>query len=208
MVVGDVMERLTLLEYLSKRSNSSKKVGLFRCDCGTTKPIIIASVVSKNTRSCGCLDRELASSRAKTHGMSTTSIYKIWSGIKKRCLNKKYREFHLYGGRGIEICDRWKESFEDFYTDMGPRPSKNHSIDRIDNNSGYSKANCRWATSEIQDNNKRSNVYLTSYGVSMSTAQWSRVLEIPASRIRDRLYAGWSDHSALFHPRDHRPLRH
>jgi len=89
------------------------------------------------------------------HGLSYSKEYGIWSDMKKRCFNSKYKEFHYYGGRGIKVCDRWKNSFLSFYKDMGPRPSDKHSIDRIDVNGDYESKNCEWVTSEIQSRNTR-----------------------------------------------------
>lgn len=118
----------------------------------------------------------------KLHGMSETRDYKNWRGIIDRCCNSNYHAFKYYGGRGITVCDEWKNSFLAFYRDMGTRPSKEHSIDRIDNNKGYSKENCRWATKTEQSRNTRINKNNTSgfRGVSWdkSRKKWMVTISI------------------------------
>lgn len=91
----------------------------------------------------------------KTHGMTNTSEYRSWHHMKGRCLNPKDYDYKNYGGRGIDICQDWVDSFESFYKDMGPKPSRNHSLERIDNSKGYNKENCKWATRKEQNNNQR-----------------------------------------------------
>jgi hypothetical protein len=123
------------------------------CDCGGTAVLATGAMRSGNTTSCGCVATE--SKRApKSHGMSRTPIYETWSGMIKRCAATAGRDFEWYGRRGITVCERWR-SFEAFYEDMGDRPSRRHSIDRIDNDRGYEPVNCRWATSSEQARNTR-----------------------------------------------------
>lgn len=105
-------------------------------------------------------------------------LYPTWYGMVARCQNPKAQSYRNYGGRGITVCDRWLESFENFYADMGDRPSNKHSLDRIDNDGPYSPENCRWATWEEQANNRRNNVWIEFQGERLSAAQWSRRLGV------------------------------
>lgn len=127
---------------------------------------------------------------AKTHGMKKTKEWKTWSSMRERCLNPNHRFYYSYGGRGITICKRW-DKFENFYSDMGNRPSGNYSLDRRDNNKGYSPSNCYWATKLEQGNNRRTNKIVTHAGKSQTVAQWARELGIRPLCIHRRLAANW-----------------
>jgi hypothetical protein len=130
------------------------------------------------------------------HGKSYTTEYVIWENMNQRCLNPKHTAFHDYGGRGIKICKRWR-SFANFWTDMGPRPSPSHQLDRRDNMKGYSKGNCRWVTKSVQQNNMRSNRWLELHGETLTMAQWAVRLGLRPELISNRLRAGWSTEKAL-----------
>lgn len=117
--------------------------------------------------------------------------------MKTRCYRKTWPGFKHYGGRGIKVCDRWLESFENFLADMGRRPSSDHSLDREDNEKDYCLANCRWATKIEQQNNKRTNVFLELDGERMTLSDWGRHLGMAANTIRMRLVNGWSIADAL-----------
>jgi hypothetical protein len=113
----------------------------------------------------------------------------------ERCTKKDHHAYHHYGGRGITVCEEWLDSFQNFYRDMGESNGK--SLDRIDNNKGYSKDNCRWATREEQSNNTRRTKLLTYKGKTLGVSQWSRKLGIPTSTIWNRLIRGWDDKETL-----------
>ncbi len=125
------------------------------CDCGNKCVTTVTKLKSGHTSSCGCLQKELISIRAKTHGCSTLPEYKAWKGMKTRCYNTNRKSYKDYGGRGIKVCDRWLESFENFYEDMGEKPTQKHSLDRVDNDGNYEPGNCRWATIKEQMYNRR-----------------------------------------------------
>lgn len=131
-----------------------------------------------------------------THGKSTTPIYHVWSCIKRRCKNKNSKDYKYYGGRGITYTSSW-DKFEGFLKDMGKNYKKGLQIDRIDNNKGYSKENCRWVTRKVQANNKRSNRLFTINGITKNIEQWSQEKGVPAHRVRHRLKKGWSIEKSL-----------
>lgn len=131
---------------------------IFRCECGVEKAIIATNVVSGHTLSCGCYKSEYSEKWKKssvTHGLCKSKEYRAWAALINRCENPKNADYPKYGGRGISVCTRWRHDFMNFYADMGPRPSANHSIDRIDVNGNYEPSNCRWATKSEQQKNKR-----------------------------------------------------
>jgi len=140
------------------------------------------------------------------HGMSYTPEYRTWVGMKYRCLSEKCKLYPNYGGRGIKVCDRWMV-FENFFTDMGKRPSKLHSINRINNDGDYCPENCNWATDREQMNNRRNTRYLEYNGETLSIPEWSEKLGISQLAIRQRIMAGWGAEFALTIPADKRNMR-
>jgi len=150
--------RLTVI--VLKDSNKwGERIWTCRCSCGNLVDVSGSSLREGKTKSCGCLRQEETSKRLLTHGESATTgyttEYKIWSGMKQRCLNPKQTKYTSYGGRGIKICQEWSTSFETFLKDVGRRPSIHHSLDRIDVNGNYEPNNVRWATHAEQQANKR-----------------------------------------------------
>jgi len=135
----------------------------------------------------------------KTHGMSKSPTYRIWIALRRRCYVETASGFALYGGRGVRVCARWA-SFENFLSDMGERPSGDHSIDRIDNNGNYEPGNCRWATDTEQARNKRNNVLLTAHGTTKTMAEWTEQSSVTTGAITYRLRTGWSPEDAVSLP--------
>lgn len=167
--------RLTVIRKHHKRDKWLNVLWECLCECGNTSIVATAELRRPGGRkSCGCLRSEVLKETNTKHGLHHTSEYGIWCKIKDRCLNEQSANYVRYGARSITICDDWKESFEVFYRDMGPRPSLEHSIERKDNDKGYSKENCRWATREEQANNRRSNVFYEYKGESKTLAQWCK----------------------------------
>jgi len=132
----------------------------------------------------------------ETHGMRRTSEYRIWAGMKNRCQSQTSPDYPSYGGRGIQLCARWAQ-FENFFADMGPRPSTEHSIDRINNDGPYAPDNCRWATHLEQCRNLRTNRMVTFRGETLCVRDWSVRLGIPGSTLTRRLKEGWPIDEAM-----------
>jgi len=171
------------------------------CDCGSLTKVDGSSLVGGRAKSCGCLRRELAARKFKTHGHSSdgkiTRTYTIWTRMKSRCNNKNNKlVYHRYGGRGIKVCERWENSFENFLKDMGDAPDE-MTIERIDNDRGYSPDNCKWATRQEQANNTSSNKYYDYNGESLTIAQISRIVGINRITITTRLRRGISFSDAV-----------
>ena len=137
---------------------------------------------------------------AKTHGMARTPEHNVWAQMKQRCFNPNHKRYLDWGGRGITICDRWKNSFNNFLADMGSRPTAKHSIDRIDNDGDYCPDNCRWATKAEQDNNRRSNRFITIDDDTLTIAQWENKMGFNKNVIQNRLNMGWSEYDAVMTP--------
>jgi len=160
------------------------------CDCGNEKVIAVSSLRSGATKSCGCLAKETSKRVHTKHGYSGSRTYETWKGMHGRCSNPRNRAYQNYGGRGIDVCARWG-SFENFVKDMGECP-ENHSIDRIDNSKGYTPDNCRWASTTVQNRNRRNNSYHSFCGVTMCTTAWAEFSGVPVRRIEHRLKTNWS----------------
>lgn len=128
-------------------------------------------------------------------------LFRVWQGMLNRCYNPKAPRFHRWGGRGIGVCERWRNSLETFAADMGPRPSSRHTLDRIDNDGDYTPENCRWATPKEQSRNGSRNRLIVAYGRTMAAIEWSEELGISYQRILDRLRLG-EDGEAALRPRE------
>lgn len=132
---------------------------------------------------------DFAGSQTVRHGLANKSKeYHTWKALRGRCLNKNNKRYDDYGGRGIKICDRWLTSYENFISDMGVAPSKNHTIERTDNDGNYDPGNCRWATRYEQSLNKRSNIRITNNGITLTLSEWASKFNVNYSTARVRFH--------------------
>lgn len=196
-------QRYGRLISINRIKTSRRSRWLFRCDCGSKHVADAAHVRNGSIRSCGCLHREGLAIRARiqnrTHGLTKSPEYRTWRGMVNRCRNPRNPDYPYYGGRGIEVCDRWR-SFENFLVDMGPRPSLKYSIERREVNGNYEPGNCRWATTAEQSVNRRNTVYVEYNGRRMLLIDACVEAGLDHILVRDRLRHGWSEQRALSEP--------
>lgn len=174
-----------------------------KCDCGRDALVYPNNLKRGLTRSCGCGERAwrraFGPSR-RTHGASNTRELSIWNNMIRRCEDPKNAAFRYYGARGIRVCKRWRNSFQAFMADMGPRPSRRHSVDRMDNNGNYEPRNCRWALPIEQGRNARHNRLITFAGETMCMSAWAERVGMTPDNLKLRLRRGWTIARALTEP--------
>ena len=196
IILGEKYGRLTIKKEVAPLRIKNTSIRRILCECSCGKMVVVRLALLKHGRvqSCGCLQKEKCSEVMKTHGMSRTKIYYIWVEMKKRCLNKKQKAYKNYGGRGIKVCKRWMY-FENFYADMGEKPD-GKSLERINNNLGYFKKNCKWATHLEQMRNTRRNIkYLGETAKEASIRLMGNT-----ALISERINEGWSLKKAFITP--------
>lgn len=165
-----------------------------KCDCGNETVVKCNNLRSGMTLSCGCLKRE----NALKHGGSHTRLYRIWHGIIRRTEDSKRKEYANYGGRGIRMCQEWRNDFAAFREwALNNGYSDDLSIDRIDNNGDYTPSNCRWVSKYEQANNRTDTRYLTLNGITKSVREWADETGIPYARLKKRMRLGWPDEKVL-----------
>jgi hypothetical protein len=203
-LLGQTFGRLTVLKSLGTDKHS-KSVWLCSCSCGNKTKVSGGQLVSGGTKSCGCQKRERIIKQSTKHGnakrKNQSPEYRAWCSLKSRCFNPAAINYHSYGGRGIKVCDRWLHSFENFLADMGNKPSKHHTIDRINNDGDYSPDNCRWTTKFEQDANKSNNLLITCNGETHPAFVWAKLTGINRQTIISRInQLNWSAEKALTTP--------
>jgi hypothetical protein len=191
-ISGEVFGRLTAIRRTGV-SKGGQAIWLCQCYCGKTSNVSRGNLISGDTRSCGCLKSEVTTARSKTHGEAgaiRTAEYQIWASMIQRCRNPKSRAFSYYGGRGIDVCSRWM-AFENFIADIGHRPTPSHTLERVDNELGYTAENCVWASRRTQSRNTRHNRTIqTPYG-RMMLCDAANVSGLSPQTIAKRIARGW-----------------
>lgn len=202
-LTGKVFGRLTVVKPSNKKNTTGEYYWICKCECGNTHKTVGRNLKDGATKSCGCLNVE---TREK-HGMHKSEEYRIWQGILDRCYNKNRSEYYRYGGRGIKVCRRWRTGennehpFLCFLADMGERPSKEHSVDRINNSGNYTPSNCKWATKFAQERNKRTNIKVVYKGKQMILADAVFLAGIVSYDCAlARYHKGWSVKRAVETP--------
>lgn len=189
-LTGKKFGRLTVLGIDTERTQKRRLYFWCECECGTVKSIRGDGIQSGAVKSCGCLHKEVAAQNVQknhTHKMSNTRIYHIWQGMKKRCYDIHSPCYYRYGGRGITVCDEWKNNFLAFYEwAIANGYSDDLTIDRIDNEKGYYPENCRWADNETQCRNRRTNIKITIGNATKTLTEWCEIFELDDKKIRAR----------------------
>lgn len=182
--------RLVAIE-VDSRNWQGKTMWRCRCDCGNETVVKSDSLKSGHTRSCGCLYTENIGKTNLTHGHTGERIHNIWKCMRSRCSNQNNDSYENYGGRGVSVCDEWKNDFQSFYDwSMHNGYADNLSIDRINNDGDYSPENCRWTTALTQANNTRRNRYITYNNITHTCSEWARILGLRKDVLRHRLDNG------------------
>lgn len=191
---GKTFGRLNVLEYAY--SKNSRRYWKCKCKCGNVVYISTNDIKNNHTKSCGCLRKEVAKKNFieshTTHNLTNTRLYNIWRSMKKRCYLKTHQAYKDYGGRGIKVCDEWKNDFMSFYNWAIENGYKEGlTIDRINNNGNYEPSNCRWTTLKEQQFNKRNNIFLTYNNETKNIYEWSAITGIKYCTIWWRYKIGW-----------------
>lgn len=196
-LTGRRFNRWTVIEFVEFHETGGKSMWRCRCDCGTERVVCGAILAYGSSKSCGCLQRETTSTRSGTHRASNTAEYKVWTGMKSRCYNPNRKSYADYGARGICICGRWLDSFENFLADMGPRPSAAHTIERKNPNGNYEPSNCCWMLRKEQGKNTRKSVRVVFNGSPTTVHELASEHDVSAMALYKRIARGQSVEHAI-----------
>lgn len=204
-LTGRTINKWTVIERSFDRVQKNKAFWLCRCDCGMERIVLAGNLLTKSSKSCGCLKRsaEWKSTHRSSgfkHGGSGTKEYMAWRAMINRCYNKNVESYSRYGARGISVCAEWRKSFPNFLRDVGICPEGKNSIGRKDSNGNYEKSNVRWESPYEQSNNKCDNIVIEFRGKSQTLAQWTVELGLKYESIHSRIRDGWSTERALTTP--------
>lgn len=198
---GQTFDRLKVLERIDDHQYPSGRHDVqysCLCECGKKVDVLGIHLRSGHTKSCGCFRKETTSRHKRKHGLTNTRLHNIWSNMKSRCTCENNDDYHLYGERGISVCEEWMHDFMAFAEwALNNGYADNLSLDRCDVNKGYSPDNCRWATQKTQCNNTRRNVNIEFRGESHTMKEWSEILHIKYGTLQSRIARGWSYDRAL-----------
>jgi hypothetical protein len=197
-LTGQKFGRLTVLHY--SHTIDQKAMWQCECECGNKPIIVAASLRSGHTKSCGCYKLEAAAIANTTHGLSgkKTRLYEIWIGMKARCFRKSHRAYKYYGGRGITVCQEWKDDFKAFYDWAFINGyEEDLSLDRIDVNGNYEPNNCKWATFLEQSRNKQNSSFIEINGEYKTIAEWSEISGVKPGTFHSRIARGWEGEELL-----------
>lgn len=186
-LIGNKFSSLSVTGYGGCKGKPARQWWICKCDCGAVVSIRSDALTCGHSTSCGCYMKKNNGDRARTHGKSHYPEYRVWVGIIRRTLVPSEPNYDRYGGRGITVCDRWRDSFENFISDMGRRPDGRYSINRKDNDGSYSPENCEWTTAEIQAANTRSNRRVTFNGETLHMSEWARRLGLSCATLSYRV---------------------
>lgn len=168
-----------------------------KCDCGNETVVLTTSLATGRTKSCGCYQKKRVSETSKKHGMFGTRLYRIWSNMIQRCENPNNDSFSLYGERGITVCDEWKDFTAFCGWAMSNGYANDLSIDRINNEKGYSPGNCKWSTPQEQTDNRRCTHHITHNGKCQTAKEWSKETGIPYATLLHRIRNKWPTEKIL-----------
>lgn len=200
-IIGKRFGRLTVLPEIQERKNNSMRKYLCRCDCGNYTWVTSTNLTSGNTRSCGCLSKEMIHTLSRKHGMSQTRIYNIWRKMISRCEKEYDNCYKRYGAVGISVCEEW-HNFENFYKWSMENGYNDHmTIDRINGQGNYEPSNCRWVSYKVQANNLKTNIIVEYKGEQKTLSQWADDYGIPYKTLHQRYRINhWDFERALTQP--------